>query len=54
MGMLTINKEKNGGKLTVSLVGRVDVMTAPQFDEEVSGDLDGVTELVLNLAELDR
>ena len=52
MGMLTINKEKNGGKLTVSLVGRVDVMTAPQFDEEVSGDLDGVTELVLNLAEL--
>jgi anti-sigma B factor antagonist len=51
--MLTVNKKKDGTKLTAEIVGRVDVMTAPLFENEVSSELEGVTELVLDLKQLD-
>lgn len=53
MSMLTVNKNKDGAKLTAQLAGRVDVMTAPQFENEISSELEGVTELVLDLKQLD-
>ena len=53
MSMLTVNKNKDGVKLTAELIGRVDVMTAPQFENEISSELEGVTELVLDLKQLD-
>jgi len=51
MSMLTITKNQEGTKLTVSVIGRVDTNTAPKLDDEVSLSLDGVTELVLNFAQ---
>lgn len=50
--MLTINKVKENEKLTMSLVGRLDTNTAPQFENELKTSLGGVKELVLDLAEL--
>ena len=51
MSMLTIKKNQEDTKLTVSVIGRVDTLTSPQFEDEVSSSLDGVTELVLNFAQ---
>ena len=52
MNTLTVNKTKDGEKMTAELIGRVDVMTSPQFEKEVMSDLDGINELVLDLRKL--
>ena len=49
---MTITKTKEGGRLVLSLAGRLDTTTAPQLDAELKQSLDGVTELVLDFAEL--
>ena len=51
MSMLTIAKDREDNKLTVSVIGRVDTNTAPQLDDEVSPSLDGITELTLDMAQ---
>ena len=43
---------KENGKLTVSVVGKVDTSTAPDLEKAVFDHLDGVTELVLDLNEM--
>ena len=43
---------KENGKLTVSVVGKVDTITAPELEKAVLDQLDGVTELVLDLKEM--
>ncbi len=50
---MTINTNINSGILTVSVVGRLDTTTAPQLEETLKNQLDGVSELVLDFAELD-
>lgn len=47
---LTQNRE--GSKLTICINGRVDTTTAPQLDSYISENLDGVTELVLDLKDM--
>ena len=53
MGKLTINQKKEKHKLTAELIGRVDVMTAPQFETEVNSSLEDVTDLVLDFKQLE-
>lgn len=43
----TMNREAE--KLTVRVEGRLDTLTAPEFDDEIKPALDGVEELVLDL-----
>ena len=43
---------KENGKLTVSVVGKVDTATAPEMEKAVFDHLDGVVELVLDLNEM--
>lgn len=50
---MTIEKMKEGGKLTLALEGRLDTTTAPQLEAEVTGSLMGVTELVLDFSRLE-
>lgn len=50
---MTIEKKKEGGKLTLALEGRLDTTTAPQLEAEVTGSLTGVTELVLDFSRLE-
>ena len=50
--MLTINKNKSGGTLTIALEGRLDISTAPNLEQLVRNNLDGVTELVFDLDKL--
>ena len=50
---MEITKNKDGGKLEIKVSGRLDTTTAPQLDEEVKSSIDGVTDMVFNLADLE-
>ena len=51
--MLNIKKESNETELTVALEGRLDTTTAPEFENEIKESLSDVTELVLDLSNLE-
>lgn len=50
---MTVNKELENGKLSIALEGRLDTNTAPQLETELKRSMNGVTELVLDLAGLE-
>ncbi|MBR6020274.1 MAG: STAS domain-containing protein [Lachnospiraceae bacterium] len=49
---MTVTKTLEGGKLTVAPSGRLDTITAPQFESELRAEMDGISELVFDLAGL--
>ncbi len=50
---MTINQNKDGEKLTIALGGRLDTTTSPELEGELKTALDGVTDLVFDLSELE-
>lgn len=50
---MTISKTKESNKLTVTVEGRLDTTTAPELEGELKTGLDGVTEFVLDFANLE-
>lgn len=50
---MTINKEMVNDVLTVSVAGRLDTTTSPELEEYLKDSLDAVTNLVLDLSELE-
>lgn len=50
---MTIKKTRDGGSLTLELEGRLDVNSAPELKELLESELDGVTDLVFDLKELE-
>lgn len=50
---MKIRKEQNGTAMTLFLSGQLDAKTAPELDHVVQEELSGITELVLDLAELE-
>lgn len=48
---IKMNKEET--KLTVEIVGRLDTLTSPDLEKELEPALEGVTELVMDLKDLD-
>ena len=50
---MTIEKKKDGDKLTVALQGRLDTVTAPQLEGELRTAVDGVKELEFDLSGLE-
>lgn len=48
---MLINKNRDGNKLTLAPVGRVDTITAPELEAAIVTD--GVDELVFDLAQVD-
>ena len=46
---MNIDVTKNGTLLTLKVDGRVDTTTAPAFEKTLFDNLDGVTELILDL-----
>ena len=51
--MLSINKKIENGTTVFSLAGRLDTTTAPELEQEIKSSLDGVSELVMDMKELD-
>ena len=49
---LSIAKNTDADTFTVSLGGRLDTLTSPQLDEELSESLDGVKSLIFDMTEL--
>ena len=50
---MTITKNQEAGKLTISLEGRLDTTTAPQLEGELRTAVNGITELIFDLEKLD-
>ena len=51
--MLDMNKKKDGKKLTYFLSGRLDTITAPDLEKDLTASTEEVGELVLDLEKLD-
>ena len=51
--MLNINKNLEGEKLSIALEGRLDTVTAPEFEAELKDSLDAITELVMDMKDLE-
>ncbi len=50
---MTINTQKENGKINVALEGRLDTTTSPQLDSELKSVLEGTTDLVLDFEKLE-
>ena len=50
---MIINKTVEGSKLTIALEGRLDTTTAPDLEKELKTCLDGITDLTLDMTNLD-
>ncbi len=50
---MTISKNTENEKLTVSIGGRLDTTTAPQLETELHSSTDGITELVFDISKLE-
>ena len=50
---MTINKKANGTALEIALEGRLDTMTAPELEAELSQSLAGADSLTLDFSKLD-
>ena len=51
--MLTINKAINEGKAEFHLEGRLDTNTSPELEKELNESLEGITDLTINMENLD-
>ena len=50
---MTINKQSEGSSLTLAVEGRLDTTTAPELEEVIKNDLNGVESLTMDLSKLD-
>lgn len=50
---MNILKNRENGNLTIALEGRLDTNTAPQLDEELTNNYEGLENLVLDFANLE-
>lgn len=49
---MNIKKKKDGNTATFAISGRIDTATAPEVDEFVNKNLDGVQNLILDFKEV--
>jgi anti-sigma B factor antagonist len=50
---MQINYTKETSKLIIAPEGRIDTLSAPEFEEKVGEIIDGVSELVLDMAKVE-
>lgn len=50
---MQITNERNANSLTVFISGRVDTATAPELERFIEDNTEGVTELILDLKDMD-
>ena len=49
---MNIDVAKNGTSLLITVSGRIDPTTAPEFEKAVMGNLDGIQDFVLDLKDV--
>ena len=50
---MTIDKQINGSELTLTLNGRLDTTTAPELEAVIKDSIAGITNLIMDFAELE-
>ncbi|MCF0133271.1 MAG: STAS domain-containing protein [Blautia sp.] len=50
---MLIDKQLNGTTMNLTLIGRLDLSTAPLLEKELKNSLEGVTELIIDMKYLD-
>ena len=50
---MTITKQQNGSTLNLALEGRLDTMTSPELEKELSASMSGAESLVLDFGKLE-
>ena len=50
---MQISTEKENSKLTVTVSGRIDTVTAPELEKYVLDHMEGITEMALDLADVE-
>lgn len=50
---MTISKEIVDSAMTVSISGRLDTTTAPQLEGEIKQNISGISELTIDMSELE-
>ena len=50
---MTIKFDRNDKRLTVAVEGRLDTLTAPEFEEKLESALDSVEKLIFDFSELE-
>ena len=53
MGLLQVEKQKEGKTLIMSLIGKLDTVTAPQLKETIDDSLLDADKLILDFQELE-
>ena len=49
---MTIENLKQDSHLTLKVAGRVDTITAPDFEKEIRENIDGITKLSIDIADV--
>ena len=49
---MTINEDKNGDELTISLEGKLDAFTAPELQSELEDSLEGINKVIFDFSKL--
>lgn len=50
---MTVNKNREGNALCVSVVGRLDTVTAPELEASLKEEFEGLADLTIDLGELE-
>ena len=50
---MNVEKKVNGPALTLAIEGRLDTTTAPELESIISGSIDGIDAVTLDLTKLD-
>lgn len=50
---MTITNERNNDKLTIAIEGRLDTTTAPQLEQFLGENTDGIADIVINMEKLE-
>ena len=50
---MEVTIQKDGSKLTIAVAGRLDAMTTSEFEKVLRENIEGTTELILDLADLE-
>ena len=49
---MELEVKNENGILTIKIIGKIDTMTAPKLEEEISKNFDGVSEVIFNFEEV--
>lgn len=50
---MTVTKTIEGSRMEITLAGKFDTISAPQFEAEISNQLEGINEVIIDMKEVE-